>query len=273
MAQQEIPDAVTTPRYVTCPCQYCSGKIEFDASGFDDGETRTIECPHCHIETIIFVPRTRLTAQASNLANLPSPRAVPPVIQDCWEQLQLVNRRVNFASFVQAVGWAVCGVCLLFILLALDDAKLLGWLLALAAFGLATGLPLALYGRVRGKKLRRELVPLLKRAEEEKAMRNAMLAQQQAAQRAAYSATPEYFAKCLAILRMNEKTTPATAADFIGQNRVKMQVEGAYQAAITSGKRPPHILLVGSQGMGTSTLALLFARAFLQSLRDSLQSR
>jgi hypothetical protein len=44
------------PRFVTCPCQHCSGNIEFDASGFQAGETRSAECPHCHLETVIFVP-------------------------------------------------------------------------------------------------------------------------------------------------------------------------------------------------------------------------
>jgi hypothetical protein len=44
------------PRYVTCPCQHCSGHIEFDASGFAKDETRAAECPHCNLETIIFVP-------------------------------------------------------------------------------------------------------------------------------------------------------------------------------------------------------------------------
>jgi Holliday junction DNA helicase RuvB len=47
------------PRYVTCPCQHCSGHIEFDASGFAKDETRAAECPHCHKETSIFVEREK----------------------------------------------------------------------------------------------------------------------------------------------------------------------------------------------------------------------
>lgn len=42
--------------YVTCRCQNCDGGIEFDALTFAKGETRTIECPHCRLETIIFTP-------------------------------------------------------------------------------------------------------------------------------------------------------------------------------------------------------------------------
>ncbi len=58
------PDAQTTPNYVTCPCQHCSGKIEFDANQIDvtgsAGNTltgQTIACPHCGLNTILFVPQ------------------------------------------------------------------------------------------------------------------------------------------------------------------------------------------------------------------------
>jgi hypothetical protein len=50
-----------SPQYVTCHCEHCDGGIEFDASGFDKGETRAVECPHCHHETVIFVPEQEKT--------------------------------------------------------------------------------------------------------------------------------------------------------------------------------------------------------------------
>lgn len=46
-----------SPQYVTCHCQHCDGGIEFDASDFENGEARTVDCPHCQVETTIFVPR------------------------------------------------------------------------------------------------------------------------------------------------------------------------------------------------------------------------
>jgi hypothetical protein len=46
---------LTTPRFVTCQCHHCNGGIEFDANDFQAGETRPVECPHCHKETIIYV--------------------------------------------------------------------------------------------------------------------------------------------------------------------------------------------------------------------------
>jgi TPR repeat protein len=43
--------------YVTCRCQHCDGGIEFDSSGFDENETRTVPCPHCKLETTISVEK------------------------------------------------------------------------------------------------------------------------------------------------------------------------------------------------------------------------
>ena len=37
-----------------CQQRCCASGIEFDASEFNKGENRTVECPHCHLETIIF---------------------------------------------------------------------------------------------------------------------------------------------------------------------------------------------------------------------------
>jgi len=161
MAGDKIAASLTAPRYVTCPCQYCSGKIEFDASGFDDGETRTVECPHCHLETVVFEPRTPPTAEACNSANLPPPRAVPPIIpatvvQDYRAKLDSVRGKLRFADLLWAIGLAICGCSLLFGLSALDGGAFV-WLLGLAVLGFAIGIPLVRYGRARANKLRREL--------------------------------------------------------------------------------------------------------------------
>ena len=59
------PYAQAPLNYVTCPCQHCSGKIEFDANQIDvTGSAtntltgQTIACPHCGLDTILFVPQT-----------------------------------------------------------------------------------------------------------------------------------------------------------------------------------------------------------------------
>jgi hypothetical protein len=60
------PDAQTAPNYVTCPCEHCSGNIEFDSNQLDGTENVTVPCPHCGLETKIFVPE----------------QSMPPVISD-----------------------------------------------------------------------------------------------------------------------------------------------------------------------------------------------
>jgi hypothetical protein len=39
----------------TCSCQQCGGHIKFESNQLRKGETRTVECPHCHLDTILFV--------------------------------------------------------------------------------------------------------------------------------------------------------------------------------------------------------------------------
>jgi hypothetical protein len=65
------PDAQTAPNYVACSCQHCSGKIEFDANQLDLAENTTVPCPHCGLETIIFVPEKKVP-----------PISPPPIISD-----------------------------------------------------------------------------------------------------------------------------------------------------------------------------------------------
>jgi holliday junction DNA helicase RuvB len=48
---------VSTPHLVTCHCHLCGGGIEFDARDFQTGETRPVDCPHCHKGTVIGVER------------------------------------------------------------------------------------------------------------------------------------------------------------------------------------------------------------------------
>jgi hypothetical protein len=57
-------------KFITCRCQHCDGGIEFDASTFDKGETRTATCPHCGLETILFVPAPPKQTAASKIITL-----------------------------------------------------------------------------------------------------------------------------------------------------------------------------------------------------------
>jgi hypothetical protein len=49
------PSNRPAPRYVVCNCQHCDGHIEFDANEFSE-ENNLVPCPHCSLETKIFIP-------------------------------------------------------------------------------------------------------------------------------------------------------------------------------------------------------------------------
>lgn len=65
------------PRFVSCRCQHCDDGIEFDASDFQKGETRKVECPHCHLETIIFVPVPTNAPKPKQITTTPSKPNLP----------------------------------------------------------------------------------------------------------------------------------------------------------------------------------------------------
>ena len=44
------------PHYIKVACEHCAGGIEFDGNQLADGETCHVPCPHCGLDTVIFVP-------------------------------------------------------------------------------------------------------------------------------------------------------------------------------------------------------------------------
>lgn len=63
------------PCYVTCRCKSCEGGIEFDAGELEQGEFRSIECPHCHSETQICI---ELPVVSVTVAATPGKIVSPP---------------------------------------------------------------------------------------------------------------------------------------------------------------------------------------------------
>jgi hypothetical protein len=53
------PSNQPVPRYVVCDCQHCDGHIEFDANALAE-ENSVIPCPHCSLETKLFIPASRI---------------------------------------------------------------------------------------------------------------------------------------------------------------------------------------------------------------------
>ena len=73
-----------SPRYVTCRCQYCDKGIEFDANRLDVTGTagnvltgQKIACPHCGLETILFIPNDQKKINPQPAKSAPS-SAPPP---------------------------------------------------------------------------------------------------------------------------------------------------------------------------------------------------
>ena len=63
------------PSLVLCRCQHCDGGIEFDAS--QAGET--VACPHCGLETLLFVP-----PENQKPPIIASPLQPPPLPEPIW---------------------------------------------------------------------------------------------------------------------------------------------------------------------------------------------
>jgi len=69
------PPQDESPRFVTCRCQDCDGRFEFDAKGYNAGEQFTVTCPHCQAETTATIPTV-------------GPPPLPPTIKECEEAKQ-----------------------------------------------------------------------------------------------------------------------------------------------------------------------------------------
>ena len=48
---------MATSEIIKCHCTKCGGGIEFDSTGFPEDDPVSIECPHCHNQTAIFIPK------------------------------------------------------------------------------------------------------------------------------------------------------------------------------------------------------------------------
>ncbi len=77
----------TESEFVTCLCNSCSGKIEFDRTLFDPEAPAAVECPHCGLETVLYVPgRDKIR-----------PAAAPP--STCKLESDLLSNKVLAAYF------------------------------------------------------------------------------------------------------------------------------------------------------------------------------
>lgn len=61
----------TIPAFSKCACQMCNAHLEFETARA--GETAT--CPHCNLDTILFIPRTNPGKPRPDF--IPASRALP----------------------------------------------------------------------------------------------------------------------------------------------------------------------------------------------------
>jgi DNA-directed RNA polymerase subunit RPC12/RpoP len=58
--------------FITCECNHCSGHIEFEAE--NAGET--VACPHCGLDTVLFIRRRPAPPPRKRFFDRPSKRAI-----------------------------------------------------------------------------------------------------------------------------------------------------------------------------------------------------
>jgi NAD-dependent SIR2 family protein deacetylase len=57
-----------SPNYVICSCEHCDGHIEFNANEFTE-ENSIVPCPHCGLETKIFISTLQTEKVRTDLAS------------------------------------------------------------------------------------------------------------------------------------------------------------------------------------------------------------
>jgi len=99
--------------FAICPCKHCANNIEFDSSEFSEGETRIIECPHCHLETTLFIPKKLIPPHKSGPPTL---TAILPINYPSKRKLGTIKKQgvimLRIAStimFIIGTGMSLLG--------------------------------------------------------------------------------------------------------------------------------------------------------------------
>lgn len=107
-------------KFVVCRCQNCDGHIEFDGSDFQKGETRSVECPFCKLETKIFLPVRSNDLKPTQVTTSPL-RPKPPAAKPSSSQKELFSLKIT--NRAAAVFFALTTLCLALILAREEKAK------------------------------------------------------------------------------------------------------------------------------------------------------
>ena len=267
------------PRYVAVACEHCDGGIEFDANQLEGDKTRIVECPHCHLETTVFEPEPETPiispeqpaseSQDGVVSALPPVNLAPPEkeipAQEAFKRL-LKAAEQGQAQTECSLGSAYfkgLGV-------SENHAEAVKWWHKAARQGHATA-----------------QINLSEIYETGDGVTQDLVAAYKWAKLAAAQGREEAHKKCEAlVLKMNseqigtvepkgqilwkrERLMPKQFSDFIGQKGAKARLELAIAAAKSRGEGLGHVLLIGSPGLGSATLASIVARAMGVNLKTT----
>jgi hypothetical protein len=94
-------------KLVTCRCQHCDAHIEFDASGFQEGDAATVKCPDCLFVTTISVPASMSQNQPEKKPSAQSFRQFSKSVSSVQTLLTSRFERILFAVIRQfVILWA-----------------------------------------------------------------------------------------------------------------------------------------------------------------------
>jgi len=93
-----------------CKCNNCSENIAFPV----EIAGQTIECPHCHLDTILFVPRDWNPAPKEN----PIPEPTPPPKPIEPEKIEETLDDIGDIFFIVGIVGAVIAAAIIFLILA-----------------------------------------------------------------------------------------------------------------------------------------------------------
>lgn len=124
-------------KFVICRCQYCDKGIEFDA--IHTGET--IVCPHCNLETVLFIPQSKQRLPEKTVVPKPSllncsnltigdisitkdkvitPNGIGNLADSQWifSDMSRIEKRIPAVAIILAIVFALlCLIGLLFLLM------------------------------------------------------------------------------------------------------------------------------------------------------------
>jgi len=103
---------------IKCHCSKCGGGIEFDSTGVAEDDPTSIECPHCHEQTTVFIPKIERP-------ELEKESKTEAVFDWCYSKAKTITKKILSERFERAIFVVIrCAAILMAILVLLCFASL-----------------------------------------------------------------------------------------------------------------------------------------------------